>query len=530
MCPVGRQTAKSSTLLMNRLREAESPSVGAKSEASLAVWVAGLVGVLLAVAAFLHVYGVGDKALWYDEVTTALYGSMPVARLIEILSKEDFHPPLYFLLQRPFLALPLAVEWQLRLMPLLSWAAAVVLAELIVRRLGGVRWAGAVLAGFFPGLLVYSQEARVYATLTALEFAALYGVLRTMHEPRALRWSALTLASLWVAAASHYLAILFIAPIGVAAIWLSARRRAVAGMAALGAALYAPWLPVVVTGFFGQSPIAHVTPRVVTLADIWSVFQPHWGGDAWAMGVALVAAAALFMAFSEQRREAALMTALVVFPWVFLLIVRPKYPYFNPRYFLPWAALPLLLVAWFHPPRLRQGAIAGLAVLTAVFAWQGWQHDRAPRTWNRELAAMSQELFEAGDLLIVEPYYQSIALFYYLPLSPRLRENALANPMKVFPTLVVDPNGVEVVASAIDYVPQVVGNVPLSGRVYVVVYGPKTPGLVQMEPDMVEVKRWPHATLYRLNKRIWADPKAGHVFIGNRPVARWIPAKLQKLF
>lgn len=519
---------------MLRQFEDTPPSGGIKSEPALAKAAAVLLGLLLAVAAFLHVYGIGDKALWYDEVTTALYGGMPVSRLWRILAAEDFHPPLYFLLQRPFLALPLPVEWQLRLMPLISAAAAAVLAELIVRRMGGARWAGAVMGAFFPGLVVYAQEARVYATLTALEFTALYGVLRTREAPLELRWPALAIGALWLAAAMHYLAILFIVPVGLALLWASGRRGAVALMALGAAALYAPWLPHVVHAFFSRSShIANVAPRQVDGASIWGVFAPHWGGGAWAAAVAVVSVAALACAAAKRAPGALLLVLLAVFPWVLFAVLPPKYPYFHPRYFLPWAALPVLIVPLVTAvplPRMRSALAVFLALVIPAFAHQSFAHDRAPRTWNRELAAMSPELFVEGDLLVIEPYYQSIAVFYYLPLSPHVRENALENPMKVIPTLVVDPNGVNVVASAVDFVPQVVGNTPLSERVYILAYGEKSPSLSPMEPDMVEVKRWPHATLYRLNKRIWADPSAGHVYIGNRPVARWVPAKLQKVF
>lgn len=496
--------------------------------------VVAALGALFAAAAFLHIYGIGDKALWYDEVTTALYGSMPVARLWEILGHEDFHPPLYFLMQRPFLALPLPVEWQLRLMPLFSSAAAAVLAELIVRRMGGVRWAGAILGAFFPGLVVYAQEARVYSTLTALEFAAVYGVLRTRETPEDLRWPAFTLAVLWLAAAMHYLAILFLAPLGVALLLFSKRRLAAALMALGYAALYAPWLPHVYHAFFaGNSNIAHVPPTRVDLPAIWGVFAPHWGGDALAAAVAVASAVVLGYAVFKRRPEAILLLVLALFPWLLFQVLPPRYPYFHPRYFLPWAALPLLALplAGLVPLRpARPALLIFLGLLVPAYANESWKHDSAPRVWNREIGAMSNELFVEGDLLVVEPYYQSIALFYYMPLSKRVWENSLANPMKVFPSLVIDPNGVNIVASAPDWVPQVASSAPLSGRVYVVVYGAKSPSLAQMEPDMVEVKRWPTATLYRLNKRIWADPQRGAVFLGNRPVAPYQPATMQQQF
>jgi uncharacterized membrane protein len=486
------------------------------------VWAA-----LLAAGAALHVWGLSSKALWYDEITTAVYAAMAPRELWAFLSTREVHPPLFFFVSKLMLALPLAAEWSLRLVPLFAALACIPLAEGIARRGYGVRAWGALLAAFFPGLVFYAQEARAYAPLVAVQLLAVYALLRLREEPAARRFVVLAAAALWLGAAMHYFAILFVVPLGVMLLLWTERRGFTLAVLAAAALLYAPWIPVALRTFFGSGDLLrNAPPRTLAPADYFGVFAYLWG-NAW-IGAGVLLLTVMAAAWAFRTALGALVLALAAFTPLFLTALPPTYPYFPARYVIAWAALPILLLpallAAERPQAVRRISAALLAALMLACLVVAVKFDRTPRDWNRTLGADYAKYFKSGDVVVVSPFYQSLALEYYLPVEPSVRAELLSDPLKNYDGVRMYVKDRFVVLVSPERLVNVLSNRKgLSGNLWFLQYGPLPEELQAWKDLFIPIQRWPDATLSRVEAKVLVDSRTGRLFLGAIPLGIYQP-------
>ena len=202
---------------------------------------------LLTLLAFsTRLWDIGGKGLWYDEASTALMARAGVAKIVQFHWRSAFeHPPLWVLLrdfwsmiwgQSEFvLRLPAAFAGAL-LVPLmwqnlkLCWPADRV-----------VRFVAALFIAISPALILYSQEARMYAIVTLLAATSIYLFLRLQESDRWGLLAAFVVANV-VMLGVHYYSVLLIAAEApcVLLTWRSRRR----GRAMLIAGLALSILPL----------------------------------------------------------------------------------------------------------------------------------------------------------------------------------------------------------------------------------------------------------------------------------------------
>ena len=132
------------------------------------------IGVML-LATFARLWGLGTQSLWMDEAFSYLFGTLPLGMAWETMIVDAVHPPLYYLLLRPWLALVGESELVLRF----PSAVVGVLTVAILYRAERC-WLDRRTAGWAPLLLAlnpfhiwYSQEARMYALLGLLSLVVL---------------------------------------------------------------------------------------------------------------------------------------------------------------------------------------------------------------------------------------------------------------------------------------------------------------------------------------------------------------------
>ena len=177
---------------------------------------------LLMLAAFaLRLYRLEAQSLWYDEGVTAEISRRGLAELTR-WTAGDIQPPLYYYVVALWGRLAGWSEWSLRFpsaffgtltVPLL---AAVTIA-LTRRRVAGLL--AASLAASHPLLLYYSQEARMYAMLTALGVLLAYLVIQSESAARSRwrHWTAYVLVAT-AAAYTHYFAFFLLIALATATI------------------------------------------------------------------------------------------------------------------------------------------------------------------------------------------------------------------------------------------------------------------------------------------------------------------------
>ena len=218
---------------------------------------AGL-GAVMLVGFLPRAWRLGRPGLTSDEAFSwrlARYGLGEMLRR----AAEDVHPPLYYVLLKPWLAMWGDAPEALRGLSLVLGLLVVPLAFVLVREAARldepelarrVR-AGALLAALLAALhatqVLQSRNARMYALGTALALASSWLLLRAQRRGGWAWWAAWGLAAAVAVATHYYLAF----TVAAQAAWLAlARRQApppwrgMLGAATVALASFAPWLPI----------------------------------------------------------------------------------------------------------------------------------------------------------------------------------------------------------------------------------------------------------------------------------------------
>jgi hypothetical protein len=189
--------------------------------------------------------------LWFDEALTVDIARLPVGDVLRALA-HDGHPPLYYVLLHYWMALVGQGDLAVRSLSGVFAVAALPLAWILGRRLGGRPAALATLLvlASSPFAMRYATEARMYTLVMFLVLAdalALGNALRTGDR----RWQVAVAVLTGLLLLSHYWAFYVVASTLLVLAWAAWRaggdeRRARFGAlvaVAAGGLLFLPWLP-----------------------------------------------------------------------------------------------------------------------------------------------------------------------------------------------------------------------------------------------------------------------------------------------
>ncbi len=351
------------------------------------LWMA--VGVIL-LSFFLRVHRIGEQRVWWDEGWSVWVSRFSVADILR-QTGNDVHPPLYFELLHLWRLLSGDGEAGLRLLSALLGTLTVALTYALGRRMarGTLSPGGATMAGLLAALflatsrfaIAWSQEIRMYALASLLAVLAVWAARRVWERGRpcdSTLYAGATAAGLY----TLYLFAPVWMAINVAWLWVLRdsrdRRRAFlhwAGLQALVAALFLPWLWYAAGGFLST---AAATP--ISLSDFlhiyWTVLTVGIPVDVAqfnrltlpALGVFLAAVAAILGRISNNElrmtneegervwrgraaRDLTLLLVVLILPAAIVYIVSlPKQnfynPPFNPRYLVIFTSFYSILLAW----------------------------------------------------------------------------------------------------------------------------------------------------------------------------------------
>lgn len=211
-----------------------------------ATW--GTLVVLTLVAFLLRASHLDGQSLWRDEVDVIRLAGEPIPQLVKNLIRAGHNGPLYYLLMRGWLSLAGYSEFALRYLSLCCGVLGVPLVYVTGRHLLGRKAAvlAAVLVAISPFLAWYSQDAKMYALVTALTLLAMTCLLEALATQHGQWWIGfLICASL--ALYIHMLSVLMI-PVYVAAFLLAGPHSARQwrwGLVAFGL-LTLPYLPLAI--------------------------------------------------------------------------------------------------------------------------------------------------------------------------------------------------------------------------------------------------------------------------------------------
>lgn len=386
-----------------------------------------LASALLLLATLTRLWNLKGPSLWMDDAFSHLFAVLPMETAWSAMITDAVHPPLYYLLLRPWLDLAGASEFALRFPSVIAGVLTVALVIRVGRQWLGRRAAG--LAGLLlavnPFHVWYSQEARMYALLGALALAVLAAFWEALRLRQTRSWIALEMLS-GCAYSTHYFA-LFLPLVQFVYLLATFRRhhRALVRWTVTQAAAFLPlaaWLTALYStggGTFGIGWIPRPGPDDL-LKTFWAFTMAYDGrlSPLVLVGTSLSAVLLLWAVWraAESRGTKMLLLLSVVLPPLITLSLSARRPAYVDRYFI--GSLPPLIIligaGLAYIPRLwRWGAVLALVGLGArdvarlptdpMFAREGW----------REAALYVQTHEKEDDVLALRRFGYRVPFDYY---------------------------------------------------------------------------------------------------------------------
>jgi hypothetical protein len=369
-----------------------------------------------------------ERPLWADEVFTLDLARRSLAGLLEAL-RHDSGPPLHYLAAKlvllPFPA-PVAADVVVRLLSVVASLLHVPLLVRIGRRCGSPRAGVAAAALFllFPLAAASGAEGRGYALASLLALATFERLLALEAEPRA---GTALLAGLLGGAAvlTHYLALLPVAGMLLAALAGGRARRHALLASGVAAGAAASWLPVALgqprasMAWAQQQPLLE---RAFQAAANLGLGIPATPGSGWLLGplalVPLVVVLARRRGSARVPAAAPLLLGLVLLAPLVLHSGSALLPDRTALVFLPFVAL---VLAEARPPVPAAAGVAAAIVLAASLP--GWLRT----TPAAELARTLAPHVRAGARVVA-------AELWGPELDYRLAREGLAGKVTLFPS------------------------------------------------------------------------------------------------
>ena len=404
------------------------------------------------VAFFLRVWHLADPSFWWDEAYSTMVASGGLGSIVSTLAREDFHPPLHYVVLHFWMKLAGKSEFSLRFVSVAAGVLTVAASWIAAKRLlmPSAAPIAAIIFTLSPYLWYYSQEARMFALVPLFGVLALYFCARAVEEKARWVWIAYltTIAlGLW----DFYYAIFLPFVCGFWIVIQPARRRTAfppwAISTLIAFVLYAPWIPIWLgrSGVWASAFIPENGPAKVVvwtwpelLLGLPNLALYQYAATALLLGLgAVIAVAALGYAwFIRRQRPGTLLAALAfVVPFLTIAAINAVKPVYHPRYAIPVAAglylaLAALLDYLFHAKPAVATRLAALAVsivllVAAGFGMDHLKYDPAyARDDYRDAIAYVQHAEQPGDAIIhnaIPPvwyYYHGSAPTAYFPAGP----------------------------------------------------------------------------------------------------------------
>ncbi len=397
---------------------------------------------LLMLAFLLRVVALDAQGLWADEMATVVISERDWAGVIKWVIDDRVHPPLYYLLTSPWMALGRGEAW-LRYPSAMWGVLATALGYALGKRLHGRRVGvtGAALLVLSPLLLWHSRDARMYAMLTALTIGSSYFFVRLWDGARRRDWVGYVIFSLMAVYTHHFAVWIMLAQFVFIAL---ARRHYPQALKAwtLGAGLvgmlYAPWILTILSGEGLRRAGISWVPAAGLLDPLWTLFTFLLGHSAdpfnpvfylaFLPALGLLAFAVIRF-FGEREASLGYLLAWLFVPLAMVWIISLDWPLpekraiYMDRFMIGQMPAFLLLIAWGleRLARWRRWAWAmGLALILVptLFSVHGLYCD--VRYWKedwRGVITYIDEHSQGRDLLLITPAQYHI-LYYYRPDVP----------------------------------------------------------------------------------------------------------------
>ena len=412
------------------LRRPPAPAPAARARALLAEPAVLAVLALTLCGAILRFWRIGHQGFWFDEGNTALLVHYSPGKMLGLIPQTESTPPLYYCVAWVWARIFGYGESALRSLSALAGVAMIQVvygagAKLVSRRAG--EFAAAFVA-FSPLLIWYSQEARSYELLALLSAVSLLAFAHALARPTPRALAAWVIACA-LALATHYYAVLAVAPEAVWLLFVHRRRRSVQvafGVVALSGLGLIP-LAISQHGTGRSNWIAHA-PFWGRLGQLIPQFAAGFAGPAHSVlepvAIAIVVLALVLLATRSDaltRRGALLAGGLALGGLaISLILAAAGFDDLLTRNMLAiWTPAALLIAGGLAAPRARLlGLLAAVALCaTGLTTAVGVALDRNLQRpdWRVVAAVLGRGAPAGGRAILVQHYRDLLPLSLYMP-------------------------------------------------------------------------------------------------------------------
>jgi hypothetical protein len=327
----------------------------------------------------LRVHRLAEPLMRWDEGWSVAHASRSWPEIVRVASWE-VHPPFFYLLLKPWLALGRDV-FLVRFFPVLVGLLAVPLTFRVAMRWMRRRplaWLAAGLTAVAPALVYYAQVARMYPLVVLWLLLATWALLHWLDgggERALIGLAAAGLAALYT---FYYTVWALVGLYGYGMLAARRGRRWLLVAAAVTLGLYMPWLAYAGGGMLQRmaqaAPAETIMPATPwdLLAATWTALTFDFGSGGWAALAVLVVLLVAPLVRRPGREEARrlLLPVLALLTTTGGIVLGSGAYFFAPRLLTPAVPFLVLLVAWALDRLGRPGKgflIAGLAVLLVAF-------------------------------------------------------------------------------------------------------------------------------------------------------------------
>jgi len=389
--------------------------------------------------------GLGKESIWLDEATSILIARLNLSSVVA-WAAGDIHPPLYYLALHFWLRFG-ETEFAVRALSAVLGILTVVVTYALAQELFGPRVGvyAALLLALSPLHIVYSQEVRMYAMVTAWSLLASYLMLLALRRQRWQYWLGYVICGV-LSLYTHYFALFVLLFQGLFIIGWAWRKRvekkqlwfSVLALCTI-AVMFLPWLPILyhqsTTGGGGWVEKSVGRPSWRSLVDTWVQFsigldrQPYsvWLRRlAYALfGLCLLSGvwalppvrsrARQAEALGNQREGLLFCLTYVVVPLLTVWLLSQLKPMYTVRYLLPFLPAYCIFVAqgvhnlpWSWA---RTIVVVLLASILLVGDYGAWRTARNADWRGASAFVLGQA--QPGDVVLFSPRWDEKPFEYY---------------------------------------------------------------------------------------------------------------------
>lgn len=139
--------------------------------------------IILGLSLILRLIGL-NQSMWLDEAISANVAKIPITKIIQNFSINDFHPPIHYWFLNIWIKIFGTQVWIMRLSSVLFSLVTIWLVYKIGQKLKNEKtgiWA-AILVGVNPLLIYFSQELRMYSMVTMWLTGSIYFLIKILKK------------------------------------------------------------------------------------------------------------------------------------------------------------------------------------------------------------------------------------------------------------------------------------------------------------------------------------------------------------